>query len=454
VNLFGNAGQYTGDFHVESGALRVGKAGSAGSGDINVHAAGRLILQTNTSSDPSLVVTNDVHLYGGTLYGIPTGSFSGERSPSVLQGNLVVHGESYIGASTTGLKNNAMIPGLRLAGDVSLDDRARVFGLSDGRHTIAEGEVALVDLSGRLLVGANTTWHLLSSSLSISGEIRANANDAAINFVGGRDQLRFKAARFRADPTRRLAVSINGGKVPVTLAGAGNLLIGQGSLAGDFSLSSGAAIAPGNSAGTLTVEGDVAMRSGAILDLEIGGPTAGTQYDRLVADKVELDGAILRMALTSGFVPDRDDMFTVVSAGAPIVGEFANIRPGQRLLTSNQLGSFVVSYGATTANPNSVVLTDFLWASDFDGDLDVDGADLIAWKTRFGSIGPAPHSAGDADGDSDVDGSDFLAWQRQLGAANLSAAGLPAPEPSSFVTMGALATSLIACRRRRARQAF
>ena len=449
IGLLGNASQYTGDLHVESGALRIGKAGSAGSGDVHVQAAGRLVLQTNSSSDPPLNVTNDVHLHGGTLYGVPTSSgIGGDRSPSVLHGGLVIHGESYVGASATGFKNNSEIPGLRLAGDVSLVDGAHVFGLSDSRHTVAEGEVALVDISGRLLVGADVNWHLLSSSLSISGHVRANSNDAAINFVGGRDQLRFKAAKFHADPARRLAVSVNGGKNPVNLAAVGNILTGQGSLAGDFSLASGAAVAPGNSAGTLTIEGDVAMGSGAILDLEIGGATVGTQYDRLIADSVTLDGAILRLELLAGFVPDRDDVFTVVSAGGPIIGEFANIRPGQRLLTSNQLGSFVVGYGATAADLNSVVLTDFLWASDFNGDANVDGADLISWKSRYGSLGSAPFSAGDADGDLDVDGADFLTWQRQFGGANASAGALPAPEPSSFVILSAVTTSLLLCRRR------
>ncbi|MCA9260138.1 MAG: hypothetical protein KDA61_13090, partial [Planctomycetales bacterium] len=69
------------------------------------------------------------------------------------------------------------------------------------------------------------------------------------------------------------------------------------------------------------------------------------------------------------------------------------------------------------------------FAADFDGDGDVDGADLAgsaqSWATRFGS---------------DLDGSDFLSWQREFGAGGTgNAASSSVPEPHAVLAAGVLA---------------
>jgi hypothetical protein len=48
--------------------------------------------------------------------------------------------------------------------------------------------------------------------------------------------------------------------------------------------------------------------------------------------------------------------------------------------------------------------------ADFNGDLQVDAADLAIWQTNLG-----PSALGDADDDGDTDGNDLLHWQQQLG---------------------------------------
>jgi GH35 family endo-1,4-beta-xylanase len=63
---------------------------------------------------------------------------------------------------------------------------------------------------------------------------------------------------------------------------------------------------------------------------------------------------------------------------------------------------------------------------DFDGDFDVDGADLTVWQGAFGV-----NDIADADGDSDSDGEDFLVWQRHLGEDHSLAAVRAAPEPAA-----------------------
>ncbi len=69
-------------------------------------------------------------------------------------------------------------------------------------------------------------------------------------------------------------------------------------------------------------------------------------------------------------------------------------------------------------------------AGDFDGDGDVDAADLARWEGDFGLNGDS-----DDDGDGDSDLADLLAWQRGFGAGSPVSASSLVPEPSSALLM-------------------
>ena len=59
-------------------------------------------------------------------------------------------------------------------------------------------------------------------------------------------------------------------------------------------------------------------------------------------------------------------------------------------------------------------------------DLDIDGADFLAWRRGYGITETAVPDDGDANGDMDVDEQDLLIWRQQSGAAP-SAAAIPEP---------------------------
>jgi hypothetical protein len=81
---------------------------------------------------------------------------------------------------------------------------------------------------------------------------------------------------------------------------------------------------------------------------------------------------------------------------------------------------------------------------DFNGDGNVDAADLSNWQSGFGTSGHATREQGDADGDLRVDGADFLIWQRQLQPGG----ALAVPEPAALLSMLGLAM-LYRCSRER-----
>jgi hypothetical protein len=163
------------------------------------------------------------------------------------------------------------------------------------------------------------------------------------------------------------------------------------------------------------------------MEIEIGGATQGVGYDYIEAtEDIVLSGSRLQLSLITGFVPSPTTTFTILKALDVLAGEFANVANRQRLTTSDGGGSFLVSYGSGSPNPNQIVISEFLphLNGDFDLDGDVDGADFLVWQ-RGGS--PNPNSA-----------SDLAEWRGNFGFHELTPSGSAAPEPRA----GWLALSL------------
>lgn len=75
-------------------------------------------------------------------------------------------------------------------------------------------------------------------------------------------------------------------------------------------------------------------------------------------------------------------------------------------------------------------------AADFNDDGFVDGADLAAWQTNFGTASGATKLQGDADFDGDVDGADYLIWQQQWTAPGAGVAAVAeVPEPTGALLL-------------------
>ncbi len=127
-----------------------------------------------------------------------------------------------------------------------------------------------------------------------------------------------------------------------TLAGVGEL---------DFTatdLSNLGTIAPGLSAGTLTLDGDVFFGSTSMVEIELGGTTPGSEYDVLVGlDLFDLDGG-LNVSFINGFQSSilNSDTFTIIDAGT-LTGTFAGLSNGTVFTTADGFGQFTINYTGT-----------------------------------------------------------------------------------------------------------
>ncbi len=79
---------------------------------------------------------------------------------------------------------------------------------------------------------------------------------------------------------------------------------------------------PGTSPGVLAVDSNwPAMQPEGVLDIEIGGPTPGTDFDQLSVTGTATLGGTLRVTLTDGFEPADGDRFLIIPA-ASVSGSF------------------------------------------------------------------------------------------------------------------------------------
>jgi hypothetical protein len=131
--------------------------------------------------------------------------------------------------------------------------------------------------------------------------------------------------------------AIGGGKI---IARANGVIMGSGTFTGRGLIQNGGALVPGNSAGTLTWIGNLMVESGGLLEIEVGGPTAGTQHDRVnVSGTFTMNGSLsVRMLNGFGGTVQPTDVFDIVTASAPIATGLS----GTRVAVFGTNGSFEV----------------------------------------------------------------------------------------------------------------
>lgn len=87
---------------------------------------------------------------------------------------------------------------------------------------------------------------------------------------------------------------------------------------------------------------------------------------------------------------------------------------------------------------------------DFDGDLDVDGADFLAWQRGSRTPGAGHPGNGDANDDGIINDADLAVWKTKFGGAPAVDAATNVPEPSGLVLVAGMLVPAV-CRRLRRR---
>jgi hypothetical protein len=211
-----------------------------------------------------------------------------------------------------------------------------------------------------------------------------------------------------------------------TLRGSGSIQTGSGPIPGQVENRSGT-VAPGVGIGTLHIEGRFASGADGTLAFELGGTTAGTQYDQLIVEgAAAIDGTLLVSLADLGggmFTPNAGDSFTLLTASEGVGGTFEDLMlpDGFQWSVAYNDGSIVLSVAGLGL------------AGDYDKNGTVDAADYIVWRGSMGETGSG--LAADGNGDMVVNQDDYTLWRGNFGktsAGTASAAAVSSvPEPTS-----------------------
>jgi len=418
VHVTGPAGVTLGSSTGFSPAMSL-DAGKALTVDHQIEAPAGMALTLNGGvlRTKDLIVEGEFAFQSGVLE-LAGGSISGSAALSI-PANGTLRGSGAADVPVAGAVGSEIIA----SGDLELGEAADVNGFrTAGALAIGAHSVTLNDANlGVLESGALVT-------LGESGVAGTLAAPNGLTLQAGAKITGFGVVDTPDDPARPMVINglLNEGQVignspadPITLSG---FVTGPAKL--DNVVITGT-ISPGLDGPRTVFHGNV--NYAGRIEIEIGG-THQELFDILVHNRPVTLGGMLEVALIDDFNPAAGNKFEVLFLGAGYSGAFSEV---VLPTLADGLGWDLVY------EPNGVSLRVVpVFAADFDGDVDVDGDDLVQWQGDFGE-----NAMSDADNDGDSDGADFLTWQREVGSPAATPV-VEAPEPAG-ASLGVIALVLL-----------
>ena len=302
--------------------------------------AGNVISGNGYGIDPEGGPLGDITVEGNLIGTDPTGTFAIGNGTGVR----ITSGSMTVGGTAAGAGN--VISGNTGDGVLIID--------STSTGSVIEGNDIGTTISGTTALG-NQYGIVIQSGAS--GTTIGGTTIAAANLISGNSHYGIEATG--ATTTGNV---VEGNYIGTQAGGSGTLLNTGGALeitsgasvqaSGSFTgnvLNQGS-LSVANSPGTIAITGTYTQSSGATLNLNIGGTTAGTGYDQLTVSGTATLAGTLNDSLTGGFVPDPTQSFSVLT-GNNVSGTFGTVNQptytGRALLSTQYNSGSVVLKGTT-----------------------------------------------------------------------------------------------------------
>lgn len=283
--------------------------------------------------------------------------------------------------------------------------------------------------------------HLIIGSLNLSRTISGPITDSG--FAGGR-LTKVGTGTLTLAGTNNYSglTTVSAGTLSVTgsLAGgavvnSGGTLLGTGAIAGNVAVNSGGTLAPGTSPGIITI-GSLTMNAGSTLQMELGGTTPGSGYDRIQSAGALAFAGALEVSLYNGFAPSAGQSFDLFNWGSTS-GTFSSLSlPSLVGLAWNT--SQLYTTGVLSLNAAGV-------PGDYNNNGSVDAADYVLWRKG----GPLSN---EVDAPGVVNAADYTAWRARFSNPGAGAgAGVEiaaVPEPTTTVILIGMVAGVRLRRRR------
>ena len=392
-----------GAFEVSAGAvLRFNNSSYAYGSGASVSGAGTLRVTSGTTTLGSAAMTGPTQIQGGTLRLSNANTASELAAVEVSSGGLGGEAETNINGLVTWTGGSLGIRGLdgvlnllggveasgadakRFAGgtfvsptsfrwiegplDVNTGGTFRnlagaTFSIeSDDAWTRSNGFITVVNEGTIVKAGTDgqTTISLPFAPFNNDGEIRVESGTLLLS-IGSSGGNSTDTGLYRVFEGASLRFGGPGGATRTFTTDASIEGTGTVELGGTIRFSG--TIRPGASPGTLAVTGDLpALQSDGVLDIEMGGAIAGTDFDQLVVSGAATLGGVLRVTLTDGFTPSLGDRFQILAAAGGATGAFdqLDLPAGvEAFVEASETGAELV-IGTPVANESGEPLPDVL----------------------------------------------------------------------------------------------
>jgi len=281
--------------------------------------------------------TGALNLSGGTLTGNGTltatglitwtGSTMSGSGRTVANGGLTISGGGIKFLAGRALDNAGTATWTTGAGSLSLSGGAVFNNLLGATFDVQNdtslfgGTFGMFNNAGAFIKSAGAGTNFVGVPFTNTGTVTGQTG--ALNFSSGYTQITG-------------TTSLSGGNI----AASGVLKIQGGSLSGAGIVTATVAITgqvnPGGvgASGVITITGNYAQAPAGTLNIELGGLTAGTQYDQLKISSTATLSGTLDVSLIGGFAPGSGNSFQVMTYGSR-TGLFAIIDGHGQNYTAN-----------------------------------------------------------------------------------------------------------------------
>lgn len=342
----------------------------SGNGGIAVSGGSKVDLGTTAFTDPSNLPSGLQASGAGSELKITlaNGQVHEVYNPNAIKaeaGGKVEHrgGDSLkvTGPDATGIAQGAGSQLIKDGGNLIGLDSASMIGL-DGGSIVAAGAGNVLSHNGGAIVAAgagNIVAAGAGNMVAAGGLNRPGSSDAQgrpklrasrpsldeMTGTPGLDALMAKVDALSTDPSAGRIFVDTGSTASVAMgsiiAENGGIIAGGGTFTGPGLIKSGGALLPGSTVGTLTWNGNLTIQSGGSLEVEIGGTTAGTQYDVVnVSGAFTMNGSLgVKMLNSFGSTVQAADAFDIVSSGVAMTP----VAAGTRIAVTGANGTFEVA---------------------------------------------------------------------------------------------------------------
>ena len=325
---------------IVGGRVIVNSSAALGGGAVTTAAGTRLVFNNSTTEVMTNVISGDGGLTKdgtGVLAINNANSYTG--GTQVLAGRIVANDSAAFGIGTVTIASGAEIGigGVTIANNITGGGRVVKTSSNTGSLTGTNTHMGGVDIQAGILdvVGNGS---LGTGAVSIASGAALNyTNTTASTFSNGLSG----AGTFNKLGTGQLtfannftlgALSLQAGRTRMNVVGTTNVTVGTaatldgtGRIIGN--LTNNGIVAPGNSIGTLTVQGNYTHNSGAVLEIEFD---AAGNIDLLdVTGNATLNGGIIRFVSIGGAEGQGG---TFLRTGGTLTGTFATVETVGALL--------------------------------------------------------------------------------------------------------------------------